>query len=71
MTLEMAIEEAEQLLADAAESTIRMVLIGWTIGRATTPPKDGERTTHVGDITKVKEIAVQTVRLPAGGIGAL
>ena len=71
MTLERAIEEAEQLLADAAENTIRMVLIGWTIGRATTPPKDGERTTPVGDITKVQEIAVQTVRLPADGIGAV
>jgi hypothetical protein len=71
MTLEMAIEEAEQLLADAAESTIRMVLIGWTIGRAMTPPKDGEKAMPAGNITKVQEIAVQTVSLPADGIGAL
>jgi glycerate kinase len=71
MTLEMAIEEAEQLLADAAESTIRMVLIGWTIGRATTPPKDGEKTTTVENITKVQEIAVQTVRMPTDVVGAL
>jgi len=33
MTLERAIEEAEGLLADAAEGMMRMVLVGWTIGR--------------------------------------
>lgn len=38
MTLEMAIEEAEQLLADAAEGVIRMVLVGWTLGRAASLP---------------------------------
>jgi len=71
MTLEMAIEEAEQLLTDAAESTIRMVLIGWTIGRASTPPKDGQDSTTGSYITKVEEIAVQTVRPSADGVEAL
>ena len=45
-----------------------MILIGWIIGRAVTPPRDGEKTTSVEKITKVQEIAVQTVRLPADGI---
>lgn len=65
MTLEMAIEEAEQLLADAAESTIRMVLIGWTIGRASSPPRTNNETLSVVNVTKVREIAVQAVQLPA------
>jgi len=56
MTLEMAIEEAEQMLADAAESTIRMVLIGWTIGRASLPLTNDE-TLGVMHVSKVQEIA--------------
>jgi len=62
-TLEKAIEQAEKLLADAAESTIRMVLIGWTIGRATTPPKEEEgKTLAVTNVTKVH--AVSAVKVP-------
>jgi glycerate kinase len=68
MTLEMAIEGAEQLLADAAESTIRMVLIGWTIGRASSPSKDSKETTADRYVTKVEKIAVRTVGLAADGI---
>lgn len=71
MTLEMAIEEAEQLLADAAESTIRMVLIGWTIGRASTPPKECNGSPPVVNVTKVQEIAVQTVKLSVDSSGSL
>jgi glycerate kinase len=56
MTLEMAIEEAEQILADAAESTIRVVLIGWTIGRASLPSRNDE-TLGVMHVSKVQEIA--------------
>lgn len=44
-TLENAIEEAERLLANAAESTIRMILIGWIIGRAIATPKRGRKDT--------------------------
>jgi glycerate kinase len=56
MTLEVAIEEAEQMLADAAESAIRMVLIGWTIGRASLPPRMDE-TPGVIYASKVQKIA--------------
>jgi glycerate kinase len=56
MTLEMAIEEAEQMLADAAESTIRVVLIGCTIGRASLPSRNDE-TLGVMHVSKVQEIA--------------
>lgn len=65
MTLEMAIHEAERLLADAAESTIRMVLIGWTIGRAKTPPKEVVEASPVKNVTKVQKIEVKAVK-PAG-----
>lgn len=54
MTLEMAVEEAEGLLIDAAESTIRMVLIGWTIGRASKPPKKENETTAATDLTEIQ-----------------
>ena len=56
MTLEVAIEEAEQMLADAAESAIRMVLIGWTIGRASLAPRMDE-TPVVIYVSKVQKIA--------------
>jgi glycerate kinase len=56
MTLEVAIEEAEQMLADAAESTIRMVLIGWTIGRASLLPRNDE-TPGAMYVSKVQKIA--------------
>ena len=56
MTLEVAIEEAEQMLADAAESAIRMVLIGWTIGRASLAPRQDE-TPVVIYVSKVQKIA--------------
>jgi glycerate kinase len=70
MTLDMAMEEAEQLLTDAAEGTIRMVLIGWTIGRASSPPKYEEHPTG-NYITKIEEIAVQTTRLSVDGVRTL
>lgn len=57
MTLEMAIEEAEQLLADAAESTIRMVLIGWTIGRASAPFTKEQGLMTKNDVSEVHVIA--------------
>lgn len=73
MTLEMAIEEAEQLLTDAAESTIRMVLIGWTIGRASTPPKEERKEIlAVPDVTKVQVVAgVEGGQLAGGSLLAI
>ena len=62
MTLETAIEEAEQLLADAAESVIRMVLVGWTLGRATSlPAMNKDETPGAICVTKVQQIAGSTV----------
>ena len=57
MTLESAIEEAEQLLADAAESAIRMVLIGWTMGRASLVSRSDDEMLGLTYATKVREIA--------------
>jgi glycerate kinase len=56
MTLEVAIGEAEQMLTDAAESTIRMVLIGWTIGRESLLSGNDE-TPGVMYVSKVQKIA--------------
>jgi hypothetical protein len=61
MSLETAIKEAEQLLADAAESVIRMVLVGWTLGRAASlPAMNKDETPGAIHVTKVQEMARST-----------
>lgn len=68
MILAMAIEEAERLLADAAESTIRMVLIGWTIGRSSMLPEEVDKPSSSARMTKVQEITTTAVQLSADSV---
>lgn len=65
MTLDMAIAEAERLLMDAAESTIRMVLIGWTIGRSSMLPEKADEAFSSTSVTKIQEINTTAVQLTA------
>lgn len=68
MTLAMAIEAAERLLADAAESTIRTILIGWTIGRSSMLHEKIDETSSTIGTTKVQEITTTAVQLSADSI---